>query len=94
MTAIQSPTVRTSATANNGAEGTASRFYARNGEVFMVAEQGGFCLSHAETVRCLAHWRSTDTDREPWAQRMMEQMADELEAAMADAERQNERVAA
>jgi hypothetical protein len=30
-----------------------------------------------------------ETDREPWAQRMTEQMADELEAAMHQAERQN-----
>ena len=75
----------------NNPPGVASRFYARNGEVFMVGEQGGFCLSHAECGRCLANWRSTDTDREPWAQRMTEQMADELEAAMADAERQNAR---
>lgn len=72
----------------------ASRFYARNGEVFMVAEQGGFCLSAAECRRCLASWRATDANREPWAQRMTEQMADELEVAMTQAEAQNERLAA
>lgn len=55
----------------------------------MVGEQGGYCLSHAETERCLAHWRG-EVDREPWAQRMTEQMADELEAAMAEAARQYE----
>jgi hypothetical protein len=71
----------------------ASRFYARNGEVFMVGEQGGFCLSHAETLRCIAHWRSEDTDREPWAQRMTEQMADELEVAMTQAETQRKQAA-
>jgi hypothetical protein len=88
MTTTQS-TAKAGRTANNPLSGAASRFFARNGEVFMVGEQGGFCLSHAETRRCLAHWRSTETDREPWAQRMTEQMADELEAAMRQAERQN-----
>lgn len=68
----------------------ASRFFARNAEVFMVSEQGGFCLSAAECARCLAHWRAT-ADREPWAQRMTEQMADELEAAMAEAVAQADR---
>ena len=74
-------------------EGVASRFYARNGEVFMIGEQGGFCLSHAETLRCIAHWRAEDTDREPWAQRMTEQMADELEVAMTQAETQRKQAA-
>ena len=90
MTALHQSSTKASVRANNPAgDGGASRFFARNGEVFMVGEQGGFCLSHAETRRCLAHWRSTETDREPWAQRMTEQMADELEAAMHQAERQN-----
>ncbi len=90
MTATQSTTAKAPRQPNKLAgEGVVSRFFARNGEVFMVGEQGGFCLSHAETRRCLAHWRSTETDREPWAQRMTEQMADELEAAMHQAERQN-----
>lgn len=85
----QSPTATEGRSSRISAPVPASRFFARNGEVFMVGEQGGFCLSHAETRRCLAHWRSTETDREPWAQRMTEQMADELEAAMHQAERQN-----
>ena len=90
MTTTQSTTAKAPRQPNKLAgEGVVSRFFARNGEVFMVGEQGGFCLSHAETRRCLAHWRSTETDREPWAQRMTEQMADELEAAMHQAERQN-----
>lgn len=89
MTATQSSTARAGSVPKKSLpEAAASRFYARNGEVFMVGEQGGFCLSHAETERCLAHWRG-EADREPWAQRMTEQMADELEAAMADAERQH-----
>ena len=90
MTTTQSTTAKAPVSPKKRAgEGVVSRFFARNGEVFMVGEQGGFCLSHAETRRCLAHWRSTETDREPWAQRMTEQMADELEAAMHQAERQN-----
>jgi hypothetical protein len=90
VTTTQSTTAKAPRQPNKLAgEGVVSRFFARNGEVFMVGEQGGFCLSHAETRRCLAHWRSTETDREPWAQRMTEQMADELEAAMHQAERQN-----
>lgn len=92
MTFHQSTAAKAPVSPNKRAgDGVASRFYARNGEVFMVSEQGGFCLSHAETIRCVSHWRSTDTDRAPWAQRMTEQMADEMEAAMADAERQIER---
>lgn len=75
-------------------EGGPSRFFARNGEVFMVSEAGGYCLSHADCERCLTHWRADD-GREPWAQRMTEQMADELEAAMADAaEPKPQRIAA
>ena len=84
----QSTSSKASVRANNPAGDAVSRFYARNGEVFMAGEQGGFCLSHAETRRCLANWRSTDSDREPWAQRMTEQMADELEVAMTQAETQ------
>lgn len=94
MTDATLSAARDPATAKNGAGMAASRFYARNGEVFMVSEHGGFCISHAEARRCIANWRSTDTDREPWAQRMTEQMADELESAMAQAEAQKERKAA
>lgn len=94
MNATQSATAKAPRQPNKLAgEGVASRFYARNGEVFMVSEQGGFCLSHAETLRCIAHWRSEDTDREPWAQRMTEQMADELEVAMTQAETQRKQAA-
>jgi hypothetical protein len=94
MTATQSATAKAPRQPNKLAgEGVASRFYARNGEVFMVGEQGGFCLSRAETLRCIAHWRSEDTDREPWAQRMTEQMADELEVAMTQAETQRKQAA-
>lgn len=88
MSATQSPTKAPRQPNKLAGEGGASRFYARNGEVFMVGEQGGLCLSHAETRRCIAHWRAEDADREPWAQRMTEQMADELEAAMTQAETQ------
>jgi hypothetical protein len=93
MSATQSPTGKAGVGANNPPSGAVSRFYARSGEVFMVGEQGGFCLSRAETLRCIAHWRSEDTDREPWAQRMTEQMADELEVAMTQAETQRKQAA-
>lgn len=94
MTAALSSAAKDTLGANNPGVVAASRFYARNGEVFMAGEQGGFCLSHAETRRCITNWRSTESDREPWAQRMTEQMADELEAAMAEAMAQTERKAA
>lgn len=93
MTTTQSTSSKASVRANNPAGDAVSRFYARNGEVFMVGEQGGFCLSHAETLRCITHWRAEDTDREPWAQRMTEQMADELEVAMTQAETQRKQAA-
>ena len=93
MTATQSPTATEGRSSRTSAPDAASRFYARNGEVFMVGEQGGLCLSHAETRRCIAHWRAEDADREPWAQRMTEQMADELEAAMTQAETQRKQAA-
>lgn len=90
-----SPTAKAGSAPNKPLpEGGASRFFARNGEVFMVSEGGGYCLSWAECERCLSHWRGP-ADREPWAQRMTETMADELEVAMTHAvAQQNHRSAA
>lgn len=64
----------------------ASRFYARNGDVFMVSAWGGYFLTRGDEQRMLALWNEptgdliTDTTRAA--------LADELEAAMAEAERQ------
>lgn len=72
--------------ANNSAGVAASRFYARNGDVFMTSAWGGYFLSRADEQRMLTLWRAetgdaiTDTIRA--------EMADELEAAMADADAQ------
>ena len=94
MTLHQSSTAKAPRQPNKLAgEGGPRRFFTRNGEIFMVSEQGGYCLSRAETERMVVNWRNPE-GREPWVCRMLESMADELEAVMAEADAPEQRKAA
>lgn len=75
--------------ANNGTgDGTASRFYARNGDVFMTSAWGGYYLSEGEQARMLNLWRRDQAD--PISASVQADLASELERAMADAASQKE----
>lgn len=74
--------------ANNGAPDAVSRFYARNGDVFMTSAWGGFYLSEGEQARMLDAWRRDEAD--PFSAANRAALADELERAMTDAARQKE----
>lgn len=65
---------------------SASRFFARNGDVFMVSAHGGYFISRGEEQRMLALWRQATGD--PITDTTRQSLAAELEAAQAAAERQ------
>lgn len=87
VTATQSSTAKAPVSPKKRAgEGGSSRFYARNGDVFMVSEGGGYFLSRADEQRMMNLWRQTTGDT--ITDGIRQNLADELEAAIASAERQ------
>lgn len=87
--ATLSSAAKAPATPNKGAgEGSAPRFYARNGDVFMTSAWGGYYLSEGEQARMLALWRRDQAD--PISASVQADLASELERAMADAASQKE----
>lgn len=89
MTTPQSTAAKASVRANNPADdGSPSRFYARNGDVFMTSAWGGYYLSEGEQARMLDLWRRDQPD--PISASVQADLASELERAMADAASQKE----
>lgn len=82
----QSSTAKAPCQPNKLAGEGVSRFYARNGDVFMTSAWGGYYLTREDEQRMLTLWRTPTGDA--FTDAIRNELADELEAAMADAERQ------